>query len=360
MAFQREGASSSVVRQPGKKLCADRELEPFFNSSVSSSLVLRLPPEITSEIFLHFLPTYPEFPPLSGILSPVLLCQICGHWREIALSTPRLWRAIKLPLDSHQGVLPLLDCLTAWLARSGRSPLALEITAVSTSELEFLPDFMPTIALHRHRLDHLVLDVRFEHLSFLSGDMPLLRDLTIGSTYHAPPAGGSILIDHAPALRNLVVPVFDVAFRQLPFGQLISLDAGYIYLTECAEILREAKNLVDCRFTIQHDTFTPTSIPIIPAHQRLRHIAFRRVDGTHIDRLLAELTLPVLSKLEVYESGVSIAALAAFISRSQCTLEELRITYARSEEEAYHQALPSVSAIILERGAGYSFYGTTL
>ncbi|KAJ7704168.1 hypothetical protein B0H16DRAFT_1902148 [Mycena metata] len=350
MTFQREDASSSVVRQPEKKLCADRDVEPLSNSSVSRSLVLRLPPEITSEIFLHFLPTYPEFPPLSGILSPVLLCQICGHWREIALSTPRLWRAIKLVLRSGQGELPLLKSLATWLERSGQSPLALEIT--TTIESKFLPDCMKTIAPHRHRLDHLVLDVPFEHLSFLSGDLPLLRDLTIGSTYHAPPEDSSILINHAPALRNLVIPVFDVAFRQLPFGQLTSLDAEYIYLDECAEILREAKNLIDCRFTVCDDS-TP-SLPMIPAHQRLRRLSFRLEDGAHIDGLLNELTLPVLSKLEVYECGVSIDALVAFISRSQCTLEELRITSACFEEETYREALPSIPAIILERDAEYA------
>ncbi|KAJ7704171.1 hypothetical protein B0H16DRAFT_719664 [Mycena metata] len=356
MAFQREDASSSVVRQPEKKLCADsqfdRDVEPLFNSSVSRSPVLRLPPEITSEIFLHFLPTYPQFPPLSGILSPVILCQICGHWREIALSTPRLWRAIKLLLRPSQGELALLDCLTTWLARSGQSPLVLEIRTPRTPrpsepKLLFLADCMQAITANRHRLDHLVLDVPFKHLSFLSGDMPLLRDLTIST--RAAPDGTPILIDRAPALRNLVVSMFDVAFRQLPFAQLISLDVDYIFLAEGAEILREAKNLIDCRFTMCDDSTTTTSLPMIPAHQRLRHLTFcLPEDDVSIHSLLNELTLPVLSKLEVYEDGVTVDALVAFISRSQCRLEELRITYASLEEATYREALPSIPAIILE------------
>ncbi|KAJ7257017.1 hypothetical protein C8J57DRAFT_1649148, partial [Mycena rebaudengoi] len=53
--------------------------------------VLTLPVEITSEIFIHFLPKYPLCPPLTGLLSPALLGQIFRKWREIAFNTPGLW-----------------------------------------------------------------------------------------------------------------------------------------------------------------------------------------------------------------------------------------------------------------------------
>ncbi|KAJ7899655.1 hypothetical protein B0H13DRAFT_1528413, partial [Mycena leptocephala] len=53
--------------------------------------VLTLPKETVSEIFMHVLPAYPSFPPLTGFLSPTLLTHICRTWREIALSIPALW-----------------------------------------------------------------------------------------------------------------------------------------------------------------------------------------------------------------------------------------------------------------------------
>ncbi|KAJ7641164.1 hypothetical protein FB45DRAFT_712335, partial [Roridomyces roridus] len=56
--------------------------------------VLTLPNEITSEIFVHFLPPYPVCPPMTGLDSPTSLTHICRQWREIALATPKLWRAI--------------------------------------------------------------------------------------------------------------------------------------------------------------------------------------------------------------------------------------------------------------------------
>ncbi|KAJ7280975.1 hypothetical protein C8J57DRAFT_1220249 [Mycena rebaudengoi] len=64
--------------------------------------ILTLPIEITSEIFVHFLPPYPERPPAIGLSSPHILGHIFRSWRELALSTSRLWQAIEL----HQGDLP--------------------------------------------------------------------------------------------------------------------------------------------------------------------------------------------------------------------------------------------------------------
>ncbi|KAJ7742565.1 hypothetical protein B0H16DRAFT_1247778, partial [Mycena metata] len=58
--------------------------------------VLTLPPEVMSEIFVHFLPVYPKRAPQKGLLSPSTLGQICCLWREIAFSTPQLWRTVKI------------------------------------------------------------------------------------------------------------------------------------------------------------------------------------------------------------------------------------------------------------------------
>ncbi|KAJ7728040.1 hypothetical protein B0H14DRAFT_2237452, partial [Mycena olivaceomarginata] len=53
--------------------------------------VLTLPTEMVGEFFIHFLPIYPTCPPLTGVLSPIILTQICRGWREIALASPALW-----------------------------------------------------------------------------------------------------------------------------------------------------------------------------------------------------------------------------------------------------------------------------
>ncbi|KAJ7259243.1 hypothetical protein C8J57DRAFT_1073281 [Mycena rebaudengoi] len=80
--------------------------------------------EITSEIFVHFLPTYPLRPRLAGILSPTLLGQICRNWRKIALDTPRLWRAIEIYFFRGSSFDAKLSILTTWLLRSKNCPIS--------------------------------------------------------------------------------------------------------------------------------------------------------------------------------------------------------------------------------------------
>ncbi|KAJ6534213.1 hypothetical protein B0H19DRAFT_847183, partial [Mycena capillaripes] len=56
--------------------------------------VLELPPEVTSEIFVHCLPDIPLHPSVHA--APLLLLKICKKWREIALRTPALWASFAL------------------------------------------------------------------------------------------------------------------------------------------------------------------------------------------------------------------------------------------------------------------------
>ncbi|KAJ7859511.1 hypothetical protein B0H14DRAFT_2239769, partial [Mycena olivaceomarginata] len=91
--------------------------------------VLTLPNEILTEIFVHFLPVYPECPPLTGIRSPNILAQICRQWREIALKTPALWRSISI---SYHPRFPLsfrgrVDLCNIWLTRSRCYPISLNL-----------------------------------------------------------------------------------------------------------------------------------------------------------------------------------------------------------------------------------------
>ncbi|KAJ6533307.1 hypothetical protein DFH09DRAFT_875947, partial [Mycena vulgaris] len=52
--------------------------------------VLTLPIEITSRIFVHCLPADGRVCP-SPSAAPLILAQICRHWRDVALSTCHLW-----------------------------------------------------------------------------------------------------------------------------------------------------------------------------------------------------------------------------------------------------------------------------
>ncbi|KAJ6496257.1 hypothetical protein C8R45DRAFT_823327, partial [Mycena sanguinolenta] len=89
--------------------------------------VSTLPPDITSYIFLHCLPTHGRVTP-SPAAAPLLLAQICRHWRQIALSTCRLWSS--LYIDPGDGTKRIVEdrvrmLLETWFSRAKGTPLSL-------------------------------------------------------------------------------------------------------------------------------------------------------------------------------------------------------------------------------------------
>ncbi|KAJ6582188.1 hypothetical protein B0H19DRAFT_1117740 [Mycena capillaripes] len=86
--------------------------------------ILTLPVEVTSEIFLHCLPTEPDQPSTS--VAPMVLGRICQQWRNIAYNNPRLWAAMKIRFrrNAHHGFGTLVR---DWLLRAGSMPLALRL-----------------------------------------------------------------------------------------------------------------------------------------------------------------------------------------------------------------------------------------
>ncbi|KAJ7745472.1 hypothetical protein DFH07DRAFT_17623 [Mycena maculata] len=88
----------------GRVLGLDKEIASPLQRSQSrggpsalSFPVLTLPTEITTEIFTCCLPKTPRDP--RSCDAPLLLTRICQQWRDIALSTPRLWTTVSFPAD---------------------------------------------------------------------------------------------------------------------------------------------------------------------------------------------------------------------------------------------------------------------
>lgn len=118
------------------------------SQQASLSPIRRIPPEILSEIFL--------LASASSVLecasssevdrdnTPLLLCQICGYWRTVAISVPRLWSNIRLnflrgPLDIEN----VQNFFHLRLARSKNEMLTLSFAAKTWPPLmRFLNTFI--------------------------------------------------------------------------------------------------------------------------------------------------------------------------------------------------------------------------
>ncbi|KAJ7661929.1 hypothetical protein DFH06DRAFT_1471587 [Mycena polygramma] len=294
--------SLSVLR--AKKTLVEQRLDSYRYP------VLTLPNEIASEIFIQFLPLYPTSPPLAGPRSPVSLTQICRQWREIALATPALWRAITF-FDRNITLERRCHMANMWLDRSGCCPLSM-----SVDEVEFLPTIIP----YRTRLEHLRL-VTFSSadLSLLEGPMPLLRRLDL--RLETIPA---FRLHDAPLLRDVTLNFLAVRDITLPWAQLTSLTLHDVNPDESAQLLQQTTNLVHCELFIWfHGDWHAVTLP------SLQSLVLHDAEGPCRDSGFFEsFTVPALRRLHVPELALGrnpIDRLSSFMRQSGCELHELTV-----------------------------------
>ncbi|KAJ7633177.1 hypothetical protein FB45DRAFT_914541 [Roridomyces roridus] len=313
--------------------------------------ILTLPAEITSEIFLQFLPSYPHRPSFGESQSPSFLLQICRRWRDVALTTPALWSAVELMLEPHDHVRQrhLLDM---WLQRSANCPLSirLEYDMENGERIAIIRECVRALLCHASRWQDMEFVLPLESFRDIAGSMPLLRSLTIGiDDCDEVPGTPAALFADAPVLNHVVLHAsFSPFFVRLPWSQITTLEAEALYTDEAVEILRHSTMLLNCTLTIlDGDPWADSSIPPLPLRSlSLEYIA----GGTHeLRQLFRALHLPLLETLAVHEIFLGpdpIAALSA-VCRDRYP-QEIEIFSARISREIYAGAFPLASLSLHE------------
>ncbi|KAJ6464197.1 hypothetical protein C8R47DRAFT_75071 [Mycena vitilis] len=318
--------------------------------------VLILPNEIVSEIFTHFLPVYPKCPPLLGPLSPYLLCQICRKWRDIALTTPTLWRAISLSLGRtrFRRISQKHDLLKAWLKLSGSCPLSIKLyNDYDDLGNPKLRPFLRTIQHHRARWGHLSLPSLDNIMPEIKlPALPWLRSLEVRDDEHATTPLSFLA---APLLRKLTLNSYaDAHAPSFAWSQLTVLSVGWIEPYQCADVLHQLVNVNYCRLNIDPvDNFKSLQDVTLPFLETLiLSAAFPNghfMRGSPLDRL----TLPALQRLHVSQNlldpGDPIATLTQLVSKSARNLHTLCVPGAKSPH-LYQRAFPSVMLILKVTG----------
>ncbi|KAJ7493172.1 hypothetical protein B0H11DRAFT_951179 [Mycena galericulata] len=314
--------------------------------------VFTLPNEIVSEIFTRVLPVYPLCPPA---ISPTLLSSVCRKWRDVALSTPTLWRAIsiRIPVHPHISKLPLLE---TWLARSQSCPLSISLADnryAEASDSEMAP-FIQAILPHCNRWEYLSLLVADpDAFSQIQGDMPLLRHLQIGvtpfMTHTVTNVDPVVLFQDAAQLQTVTLLSSLPPEITLPWAQLTRLVAQTADPDMCSRVLEHAPNLIYCKVQLRGYHWQIGWVQ--------RHLAYLEIliledvgsTGHQLNGLIESLTLPALRKLHVPRKFLlpdSAGALEAFIARSGCKLEELYIIGPHDmSAEDYREIFPSIPTL---------------
>ncbi|KAJ7087025.1 hypothetical protein C8R43DRAFT_309973 [Mycena crocata] len=310
--------------------------------------VLTLPNEIVSDIFLHFLPAYPNYPSTTGLFSPTLLTHICRKWRQIALTTPSLWRAIPFPLDLDPSqCVPMLQ---SWLARSCVCPVSVKINDLPRKDVE---DALHALLPHRLRCEYLKLELYASQLYILEGPKPLLRELNL--VLHEAPSS-LFLIKDVPLLRKAVLNHYASTEVMLPWAQLTSLSLRAVYPFECSPILLHTCNLVHCELYLEVDDEDAIEPDVkLPSLESLIIVGEA---GSPVRKYLGTFIVPALRKLQVPEAYIGlhpITELISFISKSGCKLQDVRITGRRLTAEAlYRNALSLVPNLTFDERSSMS------
>ncbi|KAJ7639360.1 hypothetical protein FB45DRAFT_905387 [Roridomyces roridus] len=222
--------------------------------------VLSLPPEITSEIFIHCLPTW-----WSGVdakVAPLLFLQICRRWREIVISTPALWTSLNLDVAVRKA--HVADISRTWLERSRNRPFYVRF-AGSIADIDDFVGFAENFARHAQRFNFMVLELSerdFQQLDVYHPEFSSLCKLVLRMETREQdeaPQGPFEMFSSAPLLEAVTLHGIPPALVALPWGQLKSFIGDLMRLSDCMEVLRLMPNLTTCTFSIfenadPHDT----------------------------------------------------------------------------------------------------------
>ncbi|KAJ7753421.1 hypothetical protein DFH07DRAFT_513958 [Mycena maculata] len=363
-----------------KDLWAERDVVQAQLDAVAYP-VLTLPPEVTTDIFLHCLPKSPHEP--RPRLAPLLLGGICRDWRAIALATPRFWSVLRVKLDRYPTRPHVLaELLRTWLSRSGSQPLNLGLCYEDPPSAPSPEAVIHTLLLHAHHWEDV--ELVLPHADMLRifedffGRFPLLKKLELCQSEFGvrdPPCSFRNL-RHSYELRQFVVDgdTLHPLPNELPWARLTRFHGFAVTVMQGFEVLRLAQSLEECTLDLK-----PSSLDVFPSPTQntemtlinLRSLKLFKM-GMMFDGLglLALLTLPALQELHLAVDHNNIEDFLPFVSRSACTLSRLRASFSLDETHFVRclaalpnfldlnlkfdlQSLPLRLATILNRRNGY-------
>ncbi|TFK31834.1 hypothetical protein BDQ12DRAFT_79362 [Crucibulum laeve] len=319
-----------------------------------------LPAELWKEIFMACLPNDIDgYIAASPYEAPLLLCQICRCWREIAISTPELWESLEIMRNGSK-CTPKADLVDLWISRSANRPLsimfgpAMDTTLYMKSDeikpiLQILIRCLPRwadmyLCLADFSEDNIDIDsVPEEGPSMLEAIilyMPIDAEDTGPIDIHIfgnlSPAV-SLIFKKADVLEYFSLHCPRLTFRsafwmdafQLPRNNLTALRLlNALNVDDCIRTLQESPNVEDALFTIS----APGSglMPHLTTnilHTLCLYMAAPE-GGATIFTLLDGITTPSLCNLAIsFELSWSTVSFTSFLERSSCSIRNLHLEY---------------------------------
>lgn len=342
---------------------ADDDLSSVRLHSLGGAPVHILPREVLTEIFTSCLPKWEQ--PLQYHIDqpdtlnrqyvPWILTQVCHDWRQVALSSPRLWTTIVIrPDKAHTeiSVKILLLSTEILLRRSAKAPLYIRLQAMdhlhSMDNKKFQKHWMDLLeALMKHSERWQDIDFQldpnyFRKLEAVKGHIPLVRKvrMQVLSEAYDRDVGKLDTFSHAPSLRHFE------AYRTpkrpaVPWSQLTGYGGG-INPSEQLDIICQTPSLVSFKLNI-----TRVALPVLSTSVTFTHLRTLEVNGN--PEILDYLTLPALEYLTLSYFRTA-APLISLISRSACSIKSIDFVIwgpTESDLMLVFQAMPAVTSATL-------------
>ncbi|KAJ7889293.1 hypothetical protein B0H14DRAFT_3127016 [Mycena olivaceomarginata] len=299
--------------------------------------VLTLPPEITSEIFIHCVRGYTRH-------GPLLVASVCKAWRTIALTTPVLWSEFQgSRFGGSMGRGNPVSLLQCWLPRAGIRPLTLE--AIELGEFSH-EDVLSSIAPYASQWMSLDLTAGFRPIVFPVGAIrkPLSSLKTLKIQVHRWPVGGPTCITAfaaAPELREIHLIRMSLPQISLPWIQITRLTLSYQSLPQIFEILQQTSNLEDLTVSLDDRHIVQLSPFTLP---RLRRVKLSSA------LILNYLTLPALQSLDLTRvRAAERASVQSLLQRSECAIRTFHLNMTDMQDTCDCLSdLPSVADVTIQ------------
>ncbi|KAJ7277282.1 hypothetical protein C8J57DRAFT_1713702 [Mycena rebaudengoi] len=259
--------------------------------------VLTLPPEITSEIFVHSLPSHRLVSPLPST-PPLIFLKICSAWRLLALSTPALWTNLHLDVDTDHGALTapgkLETFVETWFHRACTLPRSFSFFGdMDDSQDHSLDTILDKHAPYLRKICLCITSDSFPNLGN-GTPFPVLHHLELDDANISSGGTPCDVFRLAPRLQSLRLAYVPPSALILPWEQLTTFSAEILSVEQCLSVVCKAPSLRELTYRNLYGTeTTPGPSVSYPGLVSLKLTGWRSRD------IIPFLALPNLQRLEL-------------------------------------------------------------